>query len=115
MPNPQRLDSGRTLQTVITFAFCAAVVLDMASTYIALRCGAVEVNQGFHPYINPAFLQTHLPYIWYLLMSGFMVFTVYVSKSINRISHSQMGLAVMVVPIIVEGSAAWVNIQNFMF
>lgn len=100
---------------MITFAFCAAVVLDMVSTYIALCCGAVEVNQGFHPYINPAFLQTHLPYIWYLLMSGFMVFTVYVSKSINRISHSQMGLAVMVVPIIVEGCAAWVNIQNFMF
>lgn len=112
MQLPPRSDFGRVAQLVVTFSFCAAVVLDMVSTYIALGLGAIEVNQGFHPYINPAFLQSHAPYVWYLLMAGFMVFTVWISRSINRISRSSMGLAVMVVPIIVEGSAVWINIQN---
>lgn len=112
---PHRRDFAYIAQLAITFCFCAAVVLDMTTTYLAIKSGAIEVNQGFHPYINPAFLQSKAPYVWYLLMAGFMVFTVWISKSINRISHSMMGLAVMVVPIIVEGSAVWVNIQNIIF
>lgn len=106
--------SAEKIQLVVLALFCCGIYGDMVTTYLALLNGAFESNAGLHPYINPVFLLSKAPYIWYLLMIGFMAFAVGLSRSLSRYYRSIIGLCVLAVPIYMEWNAVIINIQNIL-
>jgi hypothetical protein len=115
--NPNRDQCGHfsiKVQSVVSILFVAAIYGDMLTTWAALERGAVEVNHGLHPYINPAFLQSHAPWVWYLLMVAFMVLALWISRSLSTVYKCGIGVALLVVPIIIEWNAVVVNLGNIL-
>lgn len=88
---------------------------DMITTRIALARGGIEANNGILPIVNPAFLLTAAPWLWYLIMCSGLVIIILLSYMMDEAWRAargsvSMGLIILIAPVFIEAGAVLNNI-----
>jgi hypothetical protein len=80
------------------------ILLDVITTMAILKMGGVELNPG------AAFIMSIHPALWVVCMAGALLFYVCSARALNKHLRIQIGLLVLIFPILLECYAV---INNF--
>lgn len=106
--------------SILTRDLSVFILGDMITTWICLAKGAIEINNGILPLLNPVFLLSNHPALWYLLMIAGFACIVWITQSLSQLSRrlegpAYVGSLILIAPIMIEAKAVINNIGVMAF